>query len=491
VARRKTGFQYVLTIDSKIYRLDLQDSIISPGSSKQNSFTFLNITYHFKKDIDWNFSKHGKLWTYNLNYFEYLQQEGMTKAEGLFLINDFIKQQDKIKDGLEPFPISLRGINWIKFLNQHKIKNQKIEDALLAQYYILKDNLEYHLLGNHLLENGFSLLFGAYFFRDEELYDKAKEILEKELNEQILEDGAHFELSPMYHQLMLFRVLDCINLVKNNSYKDQDLLPLLEEKATIMLGWINTMTFKNGNIPLFNDCANGIAPTTRQLNSYAIELNSKFKIQNSKLTKSGYRKFSNKNYELLVDVGNIGPNYIPGHAHADTFNFELYIDQKPFIVDTGLSTYEKNDRRTKERSTVSHNTVEVNNKNSSEVWSGFRVAKRAKIIELKEEANQIIASHNGYKNKFGIIHTREWNCKEHKVVIKDNLNKTIKAIARLHFHPDVTEEMVHKHVVVYQNSKFKIQNYKYALEFNKVIDATVMEIAFEKELEIEIHYDKS
>ena len=84
--------------------------------------------------------------------------------------------------------------------------------------YILLDNLEYHLLGNHLLENGFSLLFGAYYFQDENLYKKAKEILEKELNEQILDDGAHFELSPMYHQLMLFRVLDCINLVKHNQW---------------------------------------------------------------------------------------------------------------------------------------------------------------------------------------------------------------------------------------------------------------------------------
>lgn len=37
----------------------------------------------------------------------------------------------------------------------------------------------------------------------------------------------------------------------------------------------------------------------------------------------------------------IGPDYIPGHAHADTFNYELRIDGVPFIVDTGISTYNK------------------------------------------------------------------------------------------------------------------------------------------------------
>jgi len=79
-----------------------------------------------------------------------------------------------MKDALEPFPISLRGINWIKFLISHNIKEQTIGDSLYAQYSILLDYLEYHLLGNHLLENGFSLLFGSYYFQDEKLYKKPK-----------------------------------------------------------------------------------------------------------------------------------------------------------------------------------------------------------------------------------------------------------------------------------------------------------------------------
>ena len=108
--------------------------------------------------------------------------------------------------------------------------------------------------------------------------------------------------------------------------------------------------------------------------------NLKLKTQNAKLNESGYRKISNDNYECVVDIGNIGSDYMPGHAHADTFNFELRIDGNPFIVDTGLSTYEASDRRNKERGTVSHNTVEVAEKDSSEIWNGFRVANRAKII---------------------------------------------------------------------------------------------------------------
>ena len=477
------GFTYPLAVTSKFASLTLEPSIVSYLSINDNIFTFLNLSHSFENGIDWNYAGFGKLWTYNLTYFDFLEQENMTKRQGLELIYDFIDQTDTVKDGLEPFPVSLRAINWVKFLSKHHIKDKKIDDSLYAQYKILMDNLEYHLLGNHLLENGFSLLFGAYCFQDEKLYTKAKEILTVELEEQILNDGAHFELSPMYHQIMLFRVLDCINLVENNKFQDQELLALLKTKTSIMLGWLENITYKNSDIPLLNDSANGIAPTSKELVKYASRLN--VEVKKVELKESGYRKIINDRYECVVDVGHIGPDYIPGHAHADTFNFELYMDNKPFIVDTGLSTYETNDRRTEERSTASHNAVEIMLENSSEVWGGFRVADRASVTDMKESEEKIVATHDGYMKKYGILHTREWEFGDDRVIIKDTLNKKAKAIARFHFHPDVTEEEIMQHIVI-QHSTFNIQHYKYAPEFNKLIDAKVLEVAFEKELTMEI-----
>ena len=85
---------------------------------------------------------------------------------------------------------------------------------------------------------------------------------------------------------------------------------------------------------------------------------------------------------MFIDFGKIGPSYQPGHAHSDTFNFELIKNGNPFIVDTGVSTYEKNERRQIERSTSSHNTITIGDYEQSEVWGGFRVAKRAKILSF-------------------------------------------------------------------------------------------------------------
>lgn len=490
--RKSAGLQYPLSEESKSFPLKLSPSISAYQSYMDNKFTFLNLYQKFDTTIDWNYSGHGKLWTYNLTYFDFLHQNGISKDDGIKLIHDFIDQSNTLKDALEPFPISLRGINWIKFITAHDIKDQTIDSSLFAQYSILLDNLEYHLLGNHLLENGFSLLFGAYYFRDKILYESAKKILTHELAEQILPDGAHFELSPMYHQIMLYRILDCINLLQQNTWKEEKILPLLESKAETMLGWLETVTFSDGTIPLLNDSANGIAPTTKELVDYAKTLG--IHAKQTLLTASGYRKIVKDDYECMIDVGHIGPDYIPGHAHSDTFNFELYIAQKPIIVDTGLSTYETNERRTLERATASHNTVEIDKKEQSEVWGGFRVAKRAKIISLHEDIDEIEATHNGYE-KIGALHTRKFSFENRRITIHDTVQSKAQpsCMAFLHFHPgmsvitDHDSAQVESYRITFAgHHKIETDTYQYAPEFNKLLPATVLKISFTEHLKMEI-----
>lgn len=480
--RTALGENYKFSKSAKVQTLKLQKSIhIRDVYLGKKKFEFLNLNKKFDSAIDWNFDKHGKLWTYNLTYFDYLSQS-RDKDELLELIYSFIESIPNMKDGLEPFPISLRGMNWIKFLSYNHIRNQKIDDSLYAQYHILLDNLEYHLLGNHLLENAFSLLFGAYYFEDETFYLKSKKILNKELNIQILRDGAHFELTPMYHQIMLFRLLDCINLLKNNRWQNDDLLDFLIEKSELMLGWLEHISYENGDIPLLNDSTNGIAPHSLDLYAYAKRLN--LTSRKILLSESGYRKIKKNSYEMTVDVGEIGAKFIPGHAHADTLNFELRVKGRPFIVDVGLSTYETSQRRVLERSTKSHNTVECLGISQSDVWGGFRVANRASIVKLDEKENYISAIHNGYK-KLGCLHTRTWKFYNNRIIIEDNLSRRIKSISRLHFHPSVTKEDIYKYLL-FDVENSSIEQYHYSPEFNTHLDAFVLEIEFEKEVNIEI-----
>jgi hypothetical protein len=212
---KKKSFEPVTTVSiDNLSILKFQQSIYNVETFKSgNSFTFLNLNHTFSNGIDWNFPNYGRLWTYNLNYFEYLNQKDISVNEGLKLIDEYIKTIDNNTTGQEPYPIYLRVMNWIRFFITHGINDLSYNGYLLAQLQLLRDLKEYHLLGNHLLENGFAFLFGAYYFNDASLYKEAKSILVPELIEQILRDGAHFELSPMYHNLMTNRVLDCYNFV--------------------------------------------------------------------------------------------------------------------------------------------------------------------------------------------------------------------------------------------------------------------------------------
>ena len=479
--------------------LNWKDSFSYPNSfSEEGIFVFVNQVYECKDSIDWNFKKYGKLWTYNLNYFDFLNQENITKEQGLVLIQNYLSQDSILKDGKEPYPISLRGINWIKFLSKHKIADHHIDQTLYNHYQILTNNLEYHLLGNHLLENGYSLLFGAYYFKDERFYKKAKNILTEELKEQILEDGAHFELSPMYHQILLHRLLDCINLINLNSWKEkEDFVEHLKVKAISMLGWLNEITFRNGTIPMVNDSTYDIAPSSKQLFTYAEKIG--LQLDSVKLSDSGYRMIRKSNYELFVDVGDIGPSYQPGHAHSDTFNFELYIENKPFIVDTGISTYEKNSIRLEQRQTASHNTVKIDDKEQSEVWDGFRVARRAKIVQLKEKQNYIEATHNGYK-KLNLLHKRIFITEDSKIEIIDEIpnGKKSKKIAFLHIHPEIGDFKISGNNVNFSKGSFNIQfkgdslnieisDYDYCLGFNRTRKAKKIAVMFENNLSTQIN----
>lgn len=437
--RKVTGFSYRLSIPATGRILILKDWISKPVSLDGNSFSFLNLDLEIENGkINWSETKFGKLWSYNLNYMDYLLQPGMTKDEGLDLMGQFIDGLSFNTDGLEPYPISLRTINWIKFISKNKIIDSQIDNSLYAQYHILSENLEYHILGNHLLENGFSLLFGAFYFKDKNLYYKAENILVKELTEQILQDGCHFELSPMYHQIILDRLLDCINLLQNNQRFDNQkkLLELMLFKTQSMLDWLNAITFSNGEIPLLNDSVPGIAPSTQHLIQYAFNLNIKPSTFNVKLSASGYRKFTSSYYECIIDIGQIGPSYQPGHAHADTFSFVINLGLQSFIVDSGISTYQRNENRHFERSTSAHNTVVVGNKNSSDVWSAFRVGQRAGVFIIKDDNDHVIAYHDGYR-KFKSWHKREWQFSESEIRINDSLEgRNNRGTTFFHFAPE-------------------------------------------------------
>ena len=421
----------------EVNKMQLVEFVSKPFSWDGRHFCFLNLTSSF---ASWNDVSHGMLWAYNLNYMDWLLQPGMDYVEGEEWIERFSKDLPRNRIGMDPYPIALRGINWIKFIVHfyHRIPQTRLKswnDTLYAQYCLLERKLEYHLLGNHLLEDAYSLYIASLYFQDKRWYVKSSHLLRHELNEQVLPDGAHYEQSPMYHCILLDRLLDCYNFSVHNSIFEgqEDMNGFLREKAELMLGWLEAVVYEDGSIPLLNDAAYGIAPMPNEIFGYAKRLGILWRKMD--LTESGYRKLHLGWGEAIVDVGEIKAVYQPGHSHADALSYELCIAGCPFIVDTGISTYDKTERRQWERGTAAHNTVVISGKNSDEVWSGFRVGWHAKVRVLEEKENSITALCEGFVR--GNLHRRSFQWGEEAFVITDFVGQNVRGVSYIHLAPDV------------------------------------------------------
>ncbi len=380
-------------------------------------------------------------------------------------------------NGWEPYPQSLRIVNWIKWFLSGNTPEPSWQKSLWQQAAILEQDLEYHLLGNHLFANAKALVFaGSYFIGDDATrwLNKGLSIVDKELVEQILDDGGNFELSPMYHNTILADVLDLINLATANQHPQLRLrVNAWKNLAKRMLSWMDSMTHANGDISFFNDSAIGIAPSAAKLNDYAEKLGFTAARCTTKnptqaityLKNSGYIKLAVHQQTAFLDVAKVGPDYIPGHAHADTLSFEWSYGKQRVFVNSGTSVYGLGDERLRQRKTEAHNTVVVDGQDSSEVWSGFRVARRAypsePVISSSEESVSIECSHNGYLRLPGqVIHTRKWLMQTDNFSVFDRLSGTFStAKAVYHLHPDVAVKQTDTGItlVLANDEQFELQ----------------------------------
>jgi uncharacterized heparinase superfamily protein len=154
---------------------------------------------------------------------------------------------------------------------------------------------------------------------------------------------------------------------------------------------------------------------------------------------SGYVRLEAQEAVALLDVAPVGPDYLPGHAHADTLSFEFSLFGQRLFVNSGTSRYGVSEERLRQRGTAAHNTVTVDGQDSSEVWGGFRVARRAYPFDLFVDcpasgAVEVMCSHDGYRRLPGqVVHTRRWRLGENTLVVEDTVTGA-HALAEARFH---------------------------------------------------------
>jgi uncharacterized heparinase superfamily protein len=425
----------------------------APSLDEAGRVTFLNESRELG-DCGWDDPSIEHLWRYNLHYFDDLNARDAAHRSAVqrTLIERWIAANPAGRGvGWEPYPTSLRLVNWIKWFNAGTTPVSEWQASLAVQARWLRGRLEFHLLGNHLFVNAKALIFAGLFFTGEEADAWLREglrILARELPEQILPDGGQFELSPMYHALALEDLLDLINMLLLHPRTDGDqFLPRLRDRAKDMLFWQRCMLHPDGRIASFNDAADGIAPPDAELERYARALgviaSEPPAAGVTHLCDSGYVRVARARMVALLDVAPVGPDYLPAHAHADTLSFELSLGTRRVLVNGGTSVYGSSERRTLERGTAAHNTVEVAGRDSSEVWSGFRVGRRARPETPHFEPDRIRCAHDGYRFLPGAPrHQRTWQFGDGTLRVFDEVTGDLPAVARYHLAPGLRFERV-------------------------------------------------
>jgi uncharacterized heparinase superfamily protein len=421
-------------------------------------FRFLNQACHITVSDDWNNRGTSKLWLYNLHYFEWLRETTAAErtAEDAAWLDRWIADNPIGRGvGWDPYPISLRVVNWIIWFVTFGRGTESHFKSLVAQIRHLTHSIEYHLGGNHLLANATALVFAGAFFEGPEAgrwRARGLELLDDQIREQILADGAHFELSPMYHSLVLEGILDLLGL--GHVYPNVLGAPLtamgLKETASRMAQWLAAVRHPDGQIPYFNDAAFGIAPAPADLLSYAEHRGVPGGASGHHLTvlePSGFAILSRPPFHVIFDCGRIGPDYLPAHAHADTLSFELSLGGNRLISNSGTSTYERGSERERERSTSAHATVEVDGVSSAETWASFRVGRRPNVAPVQFGSDRRLDWVETWHDGFGYlpgspIHRRRVTATTDQVCLADWIEgsgvHSIRGI--LPIHPGVTVE---------------------------------------------------
>jgi hypothetical protein len=424
-------------------------------------FTFVGRTETLAEP-EWTRRRVSHLWSYHLHYFAYgvdlawawrLTGEARHARRFEELAGSWMRACPPGEgDGWEPYPVSVRVVSWAQALLLFGDAlgapfRAALLESLHAQAGVLERRLELHVLANHLQKNLTALVMAGLLFRGEAAARwraRGAERLWRELGEQVLDDGGHYERSPMYHLVAAGDFLETVGLLEAAG----EAVPAhARARVGRMVEAIGALCRPDGSLHLFNDAAEGEAPPTahlaalgeRLLGVRPLEARGAFALPDT-----GYFGWAapGGGERFVIDCGPPGPDYQPGHAHCDLLSFELDLGGAPLVVDAGVSGYEGDPLREYVRSTRAHNTVAIGGREQSEVWGTFRVARRAEVLEggHAEAADGTYRFRGAYRpyHDRRAVHRRTVERTDGGWTVTDRVEgaRGEKLLAWLHLHPE-------------------------------------------------------
>lgn len=411
--------------------------------------------------IDWMSDQVNRLWTYHLHSFGCARDlaagyvfagNDEYVAAFLALAKSWIRATSSGGGpGWEPFPTSLRIVNWIYAAS---IFNDAIAPGDLAvlarslhrQASFVSRRLERHLQVNHLYKNRHAVAVARLVLAGPDRKRRTRALSDAwgEVRRQVNGDGGHVERSPMYHVVFAADVLELITLAK----ACDALVPLdIIDLARALVVAAGRFSHSDGSLHQINDSSRSVRPTVSELRRMAPSILGDLPGTADgawEMPLSGFFGFrdSQGDHECLVDASPPAPDYQPGHAHCGLLSFELDVRRRPLFVDSGVHGYDGDPFREYSRSTRAHNTVAVGAREQSELWGVFRVARRAVLRRATHCSDggtyRFCGASSPYHDR-SIVHERELMLRQGELLIRDRIvGAPSPARSYLHLDPRYT-----------------------------------------------------
>lgn len=257
-----------------------------------------------------------------------------------------------------------------------------------------------------------ALAAAAVALPDQEKFMKqAAKWLEDELAYQILPDGGHLSRSP---GAILDLLADLLPL--RQAYSARGLQPPQGVLTAIdrMMPMVRFFRHSDGALARFN----GTSDTPVDLIATILAYDDARGAPVSTAPHSGFQRLAAGEATVIVDTGVPPPIELSGEAHAGCLSFELSSGRQRLIVNCGAAGVPGSRIRRLSRTTAAHSTVTINDGSSCRFLIGSAMARRVGEVIVEgptevpvehdeEQGAQIVAaSHDGYVQRFGIIHER-------------------------------------------------------------------------------------
>ncbi|RJF77081.1 heparinase II/III family protein [Rhodopseudomonas palustris] len=236
--------------------------------------------------------------------------------------------------------------------------------------------------------------------------------LSDELQRQILPDGGHVSRNP---GALIELLIDLLPLRQTFSARNIAPPPALLNAIDRMMPMLRFFRHGDGAIALFN----GMSATPQDLLATLLAYDDSHGTPMASMPHSGYQRIDAGSTLVLVDAGAPPPANVSQDAHAGCLSFELSSGACRIVTNSGMPGTNRESWRGFARSTAAHSTVVCHDTSScsfversamKKLLQGAPIVSGPNHVENRREdvANGVLLtmSHDGYRDKFGVLHQR-------------------------------------------------------------------------------------